>query len=62
VRLTGDLQFVVRDELDGSTPVDIDLSELLGDIPVKTFEDTRSKTAVKAFGDACRFECFRCAA
>ena len=40
--VTGDLQFVVRDELDGSTPVDIDLSELLGDIPVKTFEDTRS--------------------
>jgi len=40
--VTGDLQFVVRDELDGSTPVDIDLSELLGDIPVKTFEDSRS--------------------
>ena len=40
--VTGDLQFVVRDELDGSTPVDIDLSELLGDIPVKTFEDNRS--------------------
>ena len=40
--VTGDLQFVVRDELDGSTPVDIDLSDLLGDIPVKTFEDTRS--------------------
>jgi phosphoribosylformylglycinamidine synthase len=39
--VTGDLQFVVHDELDDSTPVDIDLSELLGDIPVKTFEDTR---------------------
>jgi phosphoribosylformylglycinamidine synthase len=39
--VTGDLQFVVHDELDGSTPVDIDLSELLGDIPVKTFEDNR---------------------
>jgi len=45
--VTGDLQFVVRDELDGSTPVDIDLSELLGDIPVKTFEDTRSKPQLK---------------
>ncbi len=40
--VTGDLQFVVHDELDGSTPVDIDLSELLGDIPVKTFEDNRA--------------------
>jgi phosphoribosylformylglycinamidine synthase len=45
--VTGDLQFVVRDELDGSTPVDIDLSELLGDIPVKTFEDNRSKPDLK---------------
>lgn len=40
--VTGDLQFVVHDEQDDSTPVDIDLSELLGDIPRKTFEDTRS--------------------
>lgn len=39
--VTGDLQFVVHDEQDGSTPVDIDLSELLGDIPQKTFEDKR---------------------
>ncbi|MBU1420451.1 MAG: phosphoribosylformylglycinamidine synthase [Proteobacteria bacterium] len=39
--VTGDLQFVVHDERDDSTPVDIDLSELLGDIPRKTFEDTR---------------------
>ena len=41
--VTGDLQFVVRDSQDGSTPVDIDLSELLGDIPQKTFEDSRNK-------------------
>jgi phosphoribosylformylglycinamidine synthase len=40
--VTGDLQFVVHDELDDSIPVDMDLSELLGDIPQKTFEDTRS--------------------
>ena len=40
--VTGDLQFVVHDSKDDSTPVDIDLSELLGDIPQKTFEDTRS--------------------
>ncbi len=45
--VTGDLQFVVHDELDGSTPVDIDLSELLGDIPVKTFEDSRSRPQLK---------------
>jgi phosphoribosylformylglycinamidine synthase len=40
--VTGDLQFVVRDEQDGSTPVDINLAELLGDIPLKTFEDEHS--------------------
>lgn len=40
--VTGDLQFVVHDERDDSIPVDIDLSELLGDIPMKTFEDTRN--------------------
>ena len=46
--VTGDLQFVVRDELDGSTPVDIDLSELLGDIPQKTFEDSRNTQELTA--------------
>lgn len=45
--VTGDLRFVVHDELDDSTPVDIDLSELLGDIPVKTFEDSRSRSHLK---------------
>ncbi len=39
--VTGDLQFVVHDEQDDSIPVDMDLSELLGDIPRKTFEDKR---------------------
>ncbi|MEN8008673.1 MAG: AIR synthase-related protein, partial [Candidatus Krumholzibacteriota bacterium] len=39
--VTGDLQFVVHDERDDSIPVAMDLSELLGDIPVKTFEDNR---------------------
>lgn len=39
--VTGDLRFVVKDELDNSTPVDIDLPVLLGEIPQKTFEDTR---------------------
>lgn len=46
--VTGDLQFVVHDELDDSTPVDIDLSELLGDIPQKTFEDSRNTQQLSA--------------
>ena len=37
--VTGDLRFVVHDEQDGSTPVDLELAEVLGDIPQKTFED-----------------------
>ncbi len=39
--VTGDLRFIVHDEQDGSTPVDVELNEVLGDIPQKTFEDTR---------------------
>ncbi len=37
--VTGDLRFVVHDERDDSTPVDLELNELLGDIPQKTFTD-----------------------
>ncbi len=37
--VTGDLRFVVYDEEDDSTPVDMELDELLGNIPQKTFED-----------------------
>jgi phosphoribosylformylglycinamidine synthase len=39
--VTGDLRFVVHDEQDDSTPVDLELNEVLGDIPQKTFEDDR---------------------
>ena len=39
--VTGDLRFVVRDSNDNTTPVDIDLPVLLGEIPQKTFEDNR---------------------
>ncbi len=39
--VTGDLRFVVHDSQDNSTPVDLQLAEVLGDIPQKTFEDTR---------------------
>ncbi len=40
--VTGDLRFVLHDLNDGTTPVDIDLSTLLGEIPQKTFTDTRN--------------------
>ena len=46
--VTGDLQFVVHDELDDSIPVHMDLSELLGDIPQKTFEDRHSNPQLQA--------------
>ncbi len=39
--VTGDLRFIVHDEQDNSTPVDLELNEVLGDIPQKTFTDTR---------------------
>ena len=39
--VTGDQRFVVEDSRDGSTPEDLDLAEVLGNIPQKTFEDTR---------------------
>ncbi|MFZ5764909.1 MAG: phosphoribosylformylglycinamidine synthase [Thermodesulfobacteriota bacterium] len=39
--VTGDLRFVVYDEADGSTPVDLELNEVLGNIPQKTFSDSR---------------------
>ncbi len=40
--VTGDRRFVVEDSADGTTPVDLDLSEVLGNIPQKTFEDRRA--------------------
>ncbi len=40
-QVTGDLRFVVEDEADGSTPVDLELNEVLGNIPTKTFTDER---------------------
>lgn len=39
--VTGDLRFVVYDEADGSIPVDLELNEVLGNIPQKTFNDRR---------------------
>ena len=45
-QVTGDLRFVVEDEADGSTPVDLELHEVLGNIPTKTFSDNRRAGAL----------------
>ncbi len=37
--VTGDMRFILHDSKDGSTPVDIDIEDLLGKLPQKTFED-----------------------
>jgi phosphoribosylformylglycinamidine synthase len=39
--VTGDGRFVVHDELDDSTPVNLDLKKVLGNMPQKTFKDER---------------------
>ncbi|MCX8022069.1 MAG: phosphoribosylformylglycinamidine synthase [Syntrophorhabdaceae bacterium] len=39
--VTGDGRFVVHDEIDGSTPVNLNLSRVLGNMPQKTFVDER---------------------
>ncbi|MEK7493794.1 MAG: phosphoribosylformylglycinamidine synthase, partial [Patescibacteria group bacterium] len=41
--VTGDGRFVVHDEKDDTTPVDLDLAKVLGGIPQKTFTDERRK-------------------
>jgi len=45
--VTGDLRFIVHDSRDGSTPVDIELDVLLGNIPRKTFRDQRRRSDLK---------------
>ena len=47
--VTGDLRFVVQDNTDNSTPVDIEIPELLGNIPQKTFVDSRTVPTLSAF-------------
>ncbi|MDR2548609.1 MAG: phosphoribosylformylglycinamidine synthase [Desulfobulbus sp.] len=47
--VTGDLRFTVHDHLDNSTPVDIEIPELLGKIPQKTFTDSRSSLTLSPF-------------
>ena len=45
-RITGDGRVVVHDEHDGSTPVDLALADVLGDMPQKTFELDRVRPAL----------------
>jgi phosphoribosylformylglycinamidine synthase len=46
-RITGDGKIVLHDEFDGSTPVNLELDAVLGDMPQKTFELERIPTQVK---------------
>lgn len=41
--VTGDLRFIVHDNQDNSTPVDLELNKLLGNMPTKSFTDIRKK-------------------
>jgi phosphoribosylformylglycinamidine synthase len=45
--VTGDGRFVVHDGGDGSTPVDLNLTKVLGNMPQKTFKDERRKSSLK---------------
>lgn len=42
-RITGDGYIVLYDERDGSTPVNLDLKKVLGDMPQKTFDLNRAR-------------------
>jgi phosphoribosylformylglycinamidine synthase len=44
-QVSGDGRVTVFDSRDGSTPYDLPLSEVLGDLPQKTFTDTTSAVA-----------------
>ncbi|NWF93192.1 MAG: phosphoribosylformylglycinamidine synthase [Syntrophaceae bacterium] len=45
--VTGDGRFVVHDERDGSTPVNLNLAKVLGNMPQKTFTDQRIDPLLK---------------
>ncbi len=47
-RVTGDGRVVVHDAADGSTPVDLVLEDVLGDVPQKTFELDRNDRKLEA--------------
>jgi len=46
-KVTGNGRFVVHNEENNSTPVDLDLDKVLDNIPQKTFEDKRIKPILK---------------
>ena len=46
--VTGDGRFVVHDESDDSTPVNLNLAKVLGDMPQKTFTDERVGSLLKS--------------
>ncbi len=45
--VTGDGRFVVYDEQDGSTPVDLELDKVLGNMPQKVFSDKKIKPILR---------------
>ena len=45
--VTGDGRFVVHDEKDDSTPVNLNLAKVLGNMPQKTFKDERAESSLK---------------
>ncbi len=47
--ITGSGSIVVSDSLDDSTPVDLELSKILGNIPQKQFESERIKKSLEPF-------------
>jgi len=46
-KVTGDGRFIIHDEADDSNPVDLDLKKVLGQIPQKTFRDTKLEYSFK---------------
>ncbi len=46
--ITGDGRVVLYDSADGSTPVDLELRKVLGEMPRKTFETTRAAPELRA--------------
>jgi phosphoribosylformylglycinamidine synthase len=45
--VTGNGRFVVHDEKDNSTPVNLNLEKVLGNMPQKTFKDERAESVLK---------------
>ncbi len=56
--ITGDGRAVVIDEKDGTTPVDLNLKDVLGDYPRKTYSDTRVRLPLKPLRLPKRFSAF----